>query len=100
MQAIRPHLQLVISEQYPPAQQIIDLAYKQEAMPEFACGDITQQVIDDVFVPELRRWALRGERWGDGRIEASRPVGSARYEQLTAMERDVVSVDYLGVTGC
>lgn len=94
LQSIRPHLQLIIAEKYPPAQESIDKTYNKGFPPAAVRGDIPDIVIEDVFMPELRRWALRQERWGELEKgeEQERPVGSERYEELTPEERGSVSV--------
>jgi hypothetical protein len=101
LQAIRPHLERIIREEYPPAQDRIDVFWltgKQRSFPQWY-GNISAHFIDDIFVPELERWAMRPplKRQGDGAegsaevSQPARPIGSERYELLNDDERQFVS---------
>lgn len=64
---IRPHLQRIIDDQYPPSIPRLDLFYagQYDAVRKLAkYGDIRENEAINVFGAELRRWALRAERWG------------------------------------
>lgn len=67
----------------------------------FAKGDISEEEIDVVFVPELTRWAMRGDRWNHMPSKAlrdpepPRPVGSVQYERLSDTERRFFVIDVL-----
>lgn len=102
LQAIRGHLQQIIREEYLPAQERIDVFWlkgKQRSFPQWY-GNISAHYIDEIFVPELTRWAMRPplKRQGDdtddsvGSSQPARPIGSARYEALNDDEREFVSM--------
>lgn len=98
LRLIRPHLQLILNEAYPPAQWRIDKffgsAHDRSALSHVVrYGDISDTEVDEVLVPELLRWGLRGERWtrnevnmGNRPHEPPRPKGSERYNSLPLSE--------------
>lgn len=98
LRLIRPHLQLILSEAYPPAQWRIDKffgsAQDRSALSHVVrYGDISDAEVDEVLVPELLRWSLRGERWTRNEVnrrnrppEPPRPKGSERYNALPLSE--------------
>lgn len=98
LRLIRPHLQLILNEAYPPAQWRIDKffgsAHDRSALSHVVrYGDISDTEVDEVLVPELLRWGLRGERWtrnevnmGNQPHEPPRPKGSERYNSLPLSE--------------
>jgi hypothetical protein len=70
LRAIRPHLLKLIRDEYAPALQRADMFFgaakdrEKLKLPEYMClGDIPSDETVNLFLPELRRWALRGERW-------------------------------------
>ncbi|KAJ9106229.1 hypothetical protein QFC21_001373 [Naganishia friedmannii] len=100
LQAIRPHLEEVIRDEYPPAQQRIEKFYRKAKALEFTqwYGNVARHYIDEVFITELTRWALRRELKTsvsedhdvDKAVpeQPSRPTGSARYEELSDDDRE------------
>lgn len=85
--AIRPHLQSIINESYPPATRRIGEFYQPTGAAGIsAYGDVSEQLRAQVYVPELERWAT-GATTGATR----RPTGSPRYEQLNSNYRSEVS---------
>lgn len=75
---IRPHLQRIIEDRYPPAMPRLDLFYagRYDAVRKLAkYGDIRENEAINVFGAEIRRWALRAERWGS---EGKPSVGVTR----------------------
>lgn len=98
LRLIRPHLQLILREAYPPAQWRIDKffgsAQDRSALSHVVrYGDISDAEVDEVLVPELLRWSLRGERWTRNEVnrrnrppEPPRPKGSERYNALPLSE--------------
>ena len=65
---MRPHLQKIISEEYAPAQWRNNGFYnrhnRQKLEKKKEAGDIRENQLVQVVLPELARWLLRGERWG------------------------------------
>jgi hypothetical protein len=102
LQAIRPHLEKVIREEYPPAQQRIDRFWYKGKARTFVQwhGNLAAYTIDEIILPELTRWACRpplhsnGDANGDASdtVRPARPVGSERFEALDDDEREFVSV--------
>jgi hypothetical protein len=97
---LRPTFLRIINEQYPPAQPRINLFFlrKQAQLDNMAkYGDITEEEMADVFLPELRRWAEREDRWVDGERspEPPRPTGSPAYEALSPKKRLAFVLDVL-----
>lgn len=102
LQAIRPHLLKVIRDEYFPALQRIDKFFRKAKALEFAqwYGNVSRHYIDEVFIPELTRWALRPalkasvseDHNMDETVaqQPSRPTGSVRYEALSDDERESV----------
>ncbi|KAI5455087.1 hypothetical protein NCC49_002359 [Naganishia albida] len=98
LRAIRPHLERVIREEYAPAQQRIDRFWYQGKDRSFVQwhGNISAHVIDEIFVPELTRWAVRPpiKRSAEANgamsesVTPARPVGSKRFEALDDDERE------------
>lgn len=98
LRLIRPHLQLILNEAYPPAQWRIDKffgsAHDRSALSHVVrYGDISDTEVDEVLVPELLRWSLRGDRWTRNEVNAGnrppeppRPKGSERYNSLPLSE--------------
>ncbi|ODN74464.1 hypothetical protein L202_06850 [Cryptococcus amylolentus CBS 6039] len=94
---IRPHLQLVLDESYPPAQWRMDAFHRggndrESLKAQGNSGDYSEDEIVGVLLPELKRWALRRERWRDAEQrppEPPRPSGSGRYEALSPSDRDL-----------
>ncbi|KAK4684245.1 hypothetical protein P7C73_g5947, partial [Tremellales sp. Uapishka_1] len=87
---IRPHLHRVLRDEYPPAKWRSDDFFhgsetRKQLGLEALTGDIDDDDIGDVFVPEMRRWALRDLRWHGHSTDAEppRPIGSDRYEALS-----------------
>ena len=101
LQAIRGHLERIIREEYPPAQDRIDAFWmrgKKRLFPQWY-GNISAHHIDEIWVPELTRWAMRPplRRQGSGNegsepSRPARPTGSVRYEELGDDERELVSL--------
>jgi hypothetical protein len=103
LQAIRPHLEQVIRDEYFPALDRIEKFYRKAKALEFAqwYGNVARHYIDEIFIPELTRWALRRGHETSGSQDhnmdeavperPSRPTGSARYEELSDDERESVS---------
>ena len=64
-------------------------------------GNLADLEVSNVIVPELERWALRGDRWaGDGpdiphEEEIPRPTGSEAYEELSTTRRREYIMDVL-----
>ena len=95
---LRSHMQAIISETYQPAQWRINDFYnnsqtRNKLVQYVKYGDISEEEVSAVIVPELERWAMRGERW-HGNItteprpeEPPRPIGSERYESLSLNNR-------------
>jgi hypothetical protein len=95
IQSIRPHLERVINERYPPTQTRLNKYYKTPGSGKGInqCrGNISQHYIEDVIKRELCRWAP-GTPVGGGVMPSSqrRPTGSARYESLNEDQRETVS---------
>ena len=65
---IRPHLQTIINEDYAPAQARIDTfmrGRRGEVSTSARFGDLHEEEVSSVIVPEIMRWALRADRWSD-----------------------------------
>ncbi|OCF39767.1 hypothetical protein I317_06429 [Kwoniella heveanensis CBS 569] len=87
--AIRPHLQAIISDAYPPAKWRADLFFgsakdRTSLNQKVIYGDIHDDEISDVIIPELKRWARRAEVVrGKGRQgQPPKPTGSDRYDRM------------------
>ncbi|WVQ75537.1 hypothetical protein IAR50_005164 [Cryptococcus sp. DSM 104548] len=95
LRLIRPHLQSVLDESYPLAQWRLDTFHtrdRESLNAQGNSGDYSEDEISGVLLPELRRWALRRERWRDVEQrpqEPPRPTGSQRYEALSPSDRDL-----------
>jgi hypothetical protein len=75
MRIIRPHLAKVITEEYSPARDRLDAFYgtrgaRTNLSMAVSYGDISENEISVIILPELERWALRRERWRDYADEA------------------------------
>lgn len=70
LRLLRPHLSQIINETYSPAQKRINLFYKDYKgsmaksglSKSMLYGDIGENEVADVIVPELQRWLLRSCR--------------------------------------
>ncbi len=65
---IRPRLLEVISETYQPANWRFDLFFggaksRDELKNHVRYGDIREEEVSVIIIPEIQRWALRAERW-------------------------------------
>ena len=65
---LRPHLHAIIQEDFKPARQRIDGFFEKASnsrasMADVRFGDIRAEEITEIIMPELERWALRGDRW-------------------------------------
>ena len=110
LRLIRPTLLRIINEDYPPAQHRVNLFFegKLAQLDQLVIyGDITENEVAVVFVPELRRWAERGDRFigidpelcriattqrchayhQKAAKEPPRPKGSETYEALSTERR-------------
>jgi hypothetical protein len=68
LRLIRPRLLQVIRDEYPPALWRVNPFYQTEgsrarASKSYLSGDLGEHQISEVVIPELERWALRGDRW-------------------------------------
>ena len=66
--ALRPHLADIILERYAPAQwrsdEFYDTANKRDGSKHSVKhGNIGEDEITSIILPELERWALRADRW-------------------------------------
>ncbi|WVQ93232.1 hypothetical protein IAU59_000297 [Kwoniella sp. CBS 9459] len=89
MIAIRPRLQSIISDDYPPAKWRADLFFgsakdRASLNSRVGYGDIPETEVMEVIIPELQRWARRAEVvHGKGREgQPPRPIGSDRYNAI------------------
>ncbi|KAK8843324.1 hypothetical protein IAR55_006979 [Kwoniella newhampshirensis] len=106
LRLIRPHLLRIISETYEPARWRIDLFFggntnRRKLASKSKHGDITEDEVAQVIIPELKRWAMRGLRW-HGQQDANtrpdelpRPSGSDRYNALKPSELEGFIQDVL-----
>jgi hypothetical protein len=93
IQAILPHLQLIISENYPPAQDAINLFYTKRnaaTVPQHR-GNTPWNITSHVYEPELKRWLLP-DLHGCGHQVV---VGSVRLNQLDDEREEFVSLGSL-----
>ncbi|WRT69046.1 uncharacterized protein IL334_006029 [Kwoniella shivajii] len=89
---IRPHLQSIILDEYAPARWRSDKFFaggkeRSSLSSEAQYGDMDEDEVANVVIPELRRWALREEGRKDKRRqpgEPLRPRGSDLYNALSA----------------
>ncbi|WWC91216.1 uncharacterized protein L201_006158 [Kwoniella dendrophila CBS 6074] len=92
---IRPHLQQILLDEYLPAKwradEYFSTSSRRESLNSKArYGEIDEEEISDVFIPELVRWALRAEGRTDPtprQGEPSRPTGTNRYEALSIPQK-------------
>lgn len=66
LRAVRPYLLSVLREECPPAQPRNDRFFskaKRNLGDDTVLGDITEDEVAEVLVPELQRWAFRRDRW-------------------------------------
>ncbi|WWC73099.1 uncharacterized protein I206_107064 [Kwoniella pini CBS 10737] len=92
--AIRPHLLDILNDQYEPAiwraNKFFAGGKKRLSLnSEAAYGDIHEDEVTNVILPELHRWVLRAEGRNDGQTrsdEPTRPSGTKRYNSLTIHE--------------
>ncbi|KAJ9105146.1 hypothetical protein QFC19_003604 [Naganishia cerealis] len=101
LQLIRPHLERIIREEYPPAQQRIDKFFSKAKAFEFGqwYGNLARHYIDEIFIPELTRWALRrpvkippseDQDMNEPAVKQPlRSTGSQRYEALSEDDREL-----------
>ncbi|WVR09069.1 hypothetical protein IAU60_006130 [Kwoniella sp. DSM 27419] len=90
LRRIRPHLERIISDQYPPAvarsDKFFDPDYRvrQSLVSSVRYGDIPEDEAAQVILPELARWARRAEAVGEEARagQPPRPTGSARYNAI------------------
>ncbi|WVF65567.1 hypothetical protein IAT40_000296 [Kwoniella sp. CBS 6097] len=89
MIAIRPHLQRIILDEYPPARWRADLFFgsaKERASlnQKVGYGDIHENEVAEVIIPELKRWMRRDEViHGKGKHgQPPKPIGSDRYSKI------------------
>jgi len=56
--AIRPQLEKIIKDEYPPSLPRVNALYLQQKVP-YLTGDYKEIELSTFFPPELRRWLLR-----------------------------------------
>lgn len=66
LRALRPYLHSIMREECPPAQprneRFFSIARRKVA-EDMVLGDITEDEVAEVLIPELQRWAFRRDRW-------------------------------------
>ncbi|WWD21161.1 hypothetical protein CI109_105644 [Kwoniella shandongensis] len=93
LRLIRPRLLRIVSETYPPAQWRVEMFFggrseRQKLASQSKYGDISEDEVAQVIIPELKRWVMRRLRWHGQRDEHTRPeepprpTGSERYNEL------------------